>query len=91
MKGQDIVIKDVSGTPVVVKYWSACRAGVFVHSKEEFDKRMQGEKHLEPVGVPATDVFVYDDNARLEIAALAKGRVVNWAILTPYRDDRMQA
>ncbi len=79
MRGQLIVCKDVSGRALVRRLWDVSNSGVFIHNEEEFYKRMSGEKCLDPVGFPTSDVFEYDDEAKLEIGKTAP----NWEKLTP--------
>jgi hypothetical protein len=74
MRGQLVVCKDISGRALVRRLWDISSSGVFIHSEEEFSKRMSGQKSLEPVGFPASEVFQYDDDARIEV----ERTVTNW-------------
>jgi hypothetical protein len=81
MRGQTIVVKDVSGLPLIVRLWSFNDSGVFIHSEEEFNRRMSGEKALDPVGFPYEDAFEYDNTAR----EVLKDSPMHWAKLRPLR------
>jgi hypothetical protein len=79
MQGQLIVVKDVNGNALIRRVWDITDYGAFIHSEEEFSKRMRGEKTLDPVGFPACDAFKYDDVAKAQIGET----VLNWEKLTP--------
>ena len=61
--------------------WETKKGLVFIHSFSQFQKRMSGEPHLEAVGFPETDVFVFDESW-LE-RAQREGSAA-WAELVPY-------
>lgn len=61
MKGQLVVVKEFNGTLLVRRLWRISTYCAFIHSEEEWAKRMNGEKSLDPVGFPIEDVFVYED------------------------------
>jgi hypothetical protein len=81
MRGQLIVIRDVNGFPLLVRLWETVRAGVFIHSEEEWEKRKNGQKALEPVGFPYEDVFEYDNATDLQLRSGA----MDWGQLRPFR------
>jgi hypothetical protein len=81
MRGQVVVCKDVDGNPLVRKVWDHSATAVFIHDDEEWEKRMRGERHLEPVGFPARDVFTAADLSLLSTP-------INWAALQPYSDSK---
>jgi hypothetical protein len=62
MRGQNVVCKDVTGDMLVRIAWGTENGLVFIHSTEEWTKRMAGEPHLDPVGFPTQDVFPYNQN-----------------------------
>jgi hypothetical protein len=80
MKGQLVVIRDVSGSLLVRRIWESCATGVFIHSEEEWRKRMEGKQSLDPVGFPICDVFQYDDSAKEQIGSSAP----DWSKLTRF-------
>jgi hypothetical protein len=81
MRGQLIVVKDVSCIALVVRLWDLNDTGVFIHSEEEFHKRMGGEKALDPVGFPYQDVFEYDEAAKEQLEKDS----VDWRKLSPLK------
>lgn len=81
MRGQLIVVKEFNGVPLVVRLWDFNDSGVFIHSEEEFNRRMNGEKPLDTVGFPFEDVFKYDNDAKQEL----KRDRVNWKKLHPFQ------
>jgi hypothetical protein len=81
MRGQTVVVKEFNGLPLVVRIWEVRDSGVFIHSEEEFNRRMRGEKPLDPVGFPYEDVFEYDEAAKEQ---LKKDRV-DWRRFSPLR------
>jgi len=52
---------------LVRRVWGISTSSVFIHSEEEWAKRMNGEESLDPLGFPLDDVFVYDDYAKGEL------------------------
>jgi hypothetical protein len=83
MKGELVVVKDVNGSPLVRRVWDCSENGVYIHSEEEWQKRINGEKSLEPVGFPIEDVFQYDAKAKAELAS----QKPSWEKLTPFSSD----
>jgi hypothetical protein len=67
MKGQIVVVKEFNGNLLVRRLWEISTTCAFIHSDEEWRKRMNGEKSLDPVGFPIEDVYVYDDYAEREL------------------------
>jgi hypothetical protein len=67
MRGQLVVIKEFNGNLLVGRLWEISTYTAFIHSEEEWNKRMSGEKSLDPVGFPIEDVFIYDDYAKGEL------------------------
>jgi hypothetical protein len=67
MRGQIVVVKDVNESLLIRRVWDCSGKCVYIHSEEEWDKRIRGEKSLEPVGFPVEDVFQYDDKAKTEL------------------------
>jgi hypothetical protein len=80
MRGQLVVVKDVDGALLIRRAWDCSEKGIYIHSEEEWKKRMNGEKSLEPVGFPVEDVFRYDDKAKTELASPSP----SWEKLTPF-------
>lgn len=83
MKGQLVVVKDVSGNALVRRVWDFSSSGVYIMSEEQWKTRMNGGKSLDAVGFPIKDVFLYDDTA-IEELACGKPR---WEALTPFPPD----
>lgn len=81
MRGQVIVVKEFNGSALVVRFWDSNSSGVFIHSEEEFNRRMSGEEYLDPVGFPHEDAFEYDNTARNQLL----GQRVDWSILNPLK------
>lgn len=81
MKGQVVVCKEFNGEHIVRVVWETKDGRVFIHSQEQFDKRMAGDNHLEPVGFPVEDVFDHDE--RLLEQAKREG-VAPWGLLMSY-------
>lgn len=81
MRGDLAVVKDVSGCALVRRVWDRTASAVFIHSEDEWQKRIRGERSLDPVGFPVEDVFALDDKAR---SAIENPCSVNWLGLTPY-------
>ncbi len=81
MRGQLVVAKEFNGSPLVVRAWDYNDSGVFIHSEEEFNKRMRGEKALDPVGFPYGDVFEYDHAAEEQLEKDS----VDWKKLSPLK------
>jgi|GEM_PF-4750888 len=71
MKGQLVVAKEFNGDLIIRRLWEISTSSVFIHSEEEWVKRMNGEKSLDPVPFPLGDVFVYDDYAKRELEQTA--------------------
>lgn len=67
MNGQLVVVKDFSGKALVRVVSEIHNNGVYIHSKEEWDKKVRGESALDPVGFPIGDVFLYDNAAKAEL------------------------
>jgi hypothetical protein len=66
MRGDIIVVKDVSGNLLNRGVWEVTERGVYVHSEEEWNRRIRGEKYLDPVGFPSEDVYSPDENWRVD-------------------------
>lgn len=63
MRCEFIVVKSFSGTALVRKLWEISDCLVLIHDSAEFEKRMNGEDHLGPVGFTMPDVYEYDEQA----------------------------
>jgi hypothetical protein len=81
IKGQVVVCKDVIGLPIVRVVWDSNDSLVFIHTREQFDLRMSGEAHLEPVGFPKEDVFVMDEDV---LADAKRSGELPWPRLAVY-------
>jgi len=81
MRGQIIVVKDVTAKALKVRLWDFNDIGVFIHSEEEFHKRMTGQEYLNPVVFPIEDAFEYDILAEKELSATD----VDWSKLKPLK------
>jgi hypothetical protein len=68
MRGQIVVCKDVIGTPLVRVVWDSSERLIFVHTQDQFDRRMSGEDFLDPVGFPIEDVFNLNETVLAECA-----------------------
>ena len=82
MRGQDVVVKEFNGNNLVRVEWEACDGLIFIHNREQFEKRMSGKSLLEPVGFPVEDVFLYDQSV-LEKAE--RDGISPWILLIPYK------
>ena len=78
MRGELVVIKDISGNPLVRRVWEADRRAVYVTDEKGFACLQAGEDLL-PVGFRREDVFVYKPGIEKEIS---DGRL-SWDKLTP--------
>jgi len=81
MKGQIVVCKDFTGTHLVRVAWDSNETLIFIHTRDQFDRRIAGEKFLPPVGFPRKDVFHYDEKVIAECHELGKEP---WDKLTAY-------
>jgi hypothetical protein len=80
MRGQVVVCKDFIGMPLVLHVWEDSCDLVFAHSKDQYESHLKGNPHLEPVGFPIEDVFLFDE------AALSLPDP--FSRLTPYAESR---
>jgi len=79
MRGQLIVCKDFTGSALVRLVWEDSKELVFAHSDDQFTAHQRGVPHLDPVGFPIGDVFLYDGEAV---------QTPNpWPKLTPYQGE----
>ena len=86
-RGQLVVCKDVDGKPLIRFVWSSNERGVFILSESEYRKRLIGQQSLEPVGFPATDVFLYDaDNKEILEHGVESG-MIEWGRMIPVRQE----
>ena len=83
MRGEKLIARAFGGVPVVLRVWETGRGVVYLASEAEFEKRQTGREALEPIGFPASDVFVYD-----EAFLKANGRR-DWAKLRRWRPVRL--
>lgn len=61
MRGEKVICRGFGGVPVVLRVCETGRGVVYLASEAEFQKREAGKEALEPIGFPATDVFVYHE------------------------------
>ena len=83
MRGQIVVVKDVTSSLLLCRVWDCSETGVYIHSEEEWKKRTKGEKSLEPVWFPTEAVFQYDSKAKTELASPKP----SWEKLTPFSSN----
>ena len=79
MKGQMVVCKDFTGSALVRKVWEDSEHLIFVHTGDQYESRTNRLPHLEVVGFPSEDVFMYDREALNSSDP--------WKLLIPYRSD----
>ena len=84
MRGQPVVCKDVSGTPIVRVEWESQNGLIFIHDQKQFEKRLSGESHLEPVGFPIEHVYLYD---KVALDQAERDGIPPWSLLVPYNGE----
>lgn len=88
MRGQLVVVKDVNGDMLVRRIWDISTTCVFIHSEDQWVKRMNGETSLDPVGFPIKDVFIYDERAKRELEGPTTPDPRNFRPVTAMTDSR---
>lgn len=83
MRGHLIVVKGFIGHPLVRRVWDCSARAVYILDEEQWEIRNGGGKSLDPVGFPIEDVFLYDDEARKQLASESP----SWNALTRFPPD----
>jgi len=61
MRGQKVVCKGFDGDALELVVWEDSSSLIYVHSEDQFEARMNGRPHLESVGFPVEDVFIWKE------------------------------
>jgi hypothetical protein len=59
MRGQTVVCKDFIGDMICLIVWEDSGALIFVHTADQYKAHSEGLPHLDPVGFPVEDVFLW--------------------------------
>ena len=88
MKGEFVVVRDYASSGIVCRVFETSDSRVFIMSDEEYSKRVSGLQSADPIGLRWTDVFAYDEAARI---ALSTGRDIEWSKLSRYTAPALSA
>ena len=79
MRGEVVVVKDVSGKALIRRVWSSDALAVYITDDKGFARMTAGDQDAVPVGFPREAVFAYEAGAE---SAMADGRA--WDTLRPW-------
>jgi hypothetical protein len=84
MQGDKVIVRAFRGKPLVRRVWESDAVSVFIHSEDQYRRRLEGIAHLWAVCFLRSDVFQFQ-----ELPEGVEGTVQDeafWASLTPYTD-----
>jgi hypothetical protein len=82
IRGETLIVRAFGGELLVRRVWDITKTLVYIATEEQYEKLASGswspserlELCLEPIGVPAEDVFQYDPKKKIAPAHLVPWR-----------------
>ena len=84
MRGDFVIVRSFGGIPLIRRVWDEDNEGIYITNDEQFQRLINGEEALEPIGFPREDVFKYDSQLALSMDRLHKKGKWSWNKLVPF-------
>lgn len=79
MRGKLVIVRAYGDKPLARRVWDLGPGVVYIHDEEQFQRHLDGDECLPPVGFPIEDVFEYD------AAWMSSNDNRDWSCLKPWR------